>query len=128
MSTIDTSVSALNALSTRAQVTANNIANVNTDGFKASRADLETGYGGQGVQVSAITQDTSTGPMVQSLLPVENPATGRIETEYQWVEGSNTDISREMVNLMTTERAYQANATTIRTWDEMIGTVLDELV
>ncbi|TVM18848.1 flagellar biosynthesis protein FlgG [Oceanidesulfovibrio indonesiensis] len=124
---IDIGVSALNAYSTRAQVTANNIANVNTDGFKASRADLETGPGGQGVQVSAIMEDTSTGPMVQSLVPTADPLTGRIETEYQWVEGSNTDISREMVTLMTTERAYAANATTIRTWDEMVGTVLDEI-
>lgn len=125
---IDVSISALNAYSTRAQVTANNIANVNTDGFKSSRADLETGHGGQGVQVSAITEDTSAGPMVQSLVPTANPLTGRIETEYQWVEGSNTDVSREMVTLMTTERAYTANAATIRTWDEMVGTILDDLV
>lgn len=125
---IDVSISALNAYSTRAQVAANNIANVNTDGFKSSHADLETGHGGQGVQVSAITEDTSAGPVVQSLVPTANPLTGRIETEYQWVEGSNTDISREMVTLMTTERAYAANAATIRTWDEMVGTVLDDLV
>ncbi|MFW5734740.1 MAG: flagellar basal body rod protein FlgC [Oceanidesulfovibrio sp.] len=125
---IDVSISALNAYSTRAQVTANNIANVNTDGFKASRADLETGYGGQGVQVSSITQDTSTGPMVQSLVPTADPLTGHIETQYQWVEGSNTDLSREVVTMMTTERAYAANAKAISTWDQMIGSVLDELV
>jgi flagellar basal-body rod protein FlgC len=124
---INLGLSALGAYTTRARVSANNIANVNTDGFKASRADLETGPDGQGVRVSRIAEDTSAGPMVQSLVPTADPLTGRIETETQWVEGSNTDIPREMVNLMTSERAYAANAATIRTWDEMVGTVLDEI-
>jgi flagellar hook protein FlgE len=36
-----TTLSALRAFGLKFQVTANNIANVNTDGFKKSRADLK---------------------------------------------------------------------------------------
>ncbi|RMH27701.1 MAG: flagellar basal-body rod protein FlgG [Planctomycetota bacterium] len=81
----------LRALNTRLDVIANNLANVNTEGFKASRANFEdllyieraqpgvennhgdqrpTGlYVGLGVKVSGTQQDFSLGPPV----PSENP-------------------------------------------------------
>jgi flagellar basal-body rod protein FlgC len=107
---IDANVSAMSALGSAHQVTANNIANVNTDGFQASRANLETGPGGEGVRVSSLTKDTSSGSIFQ----------GR--------ETSNVDTAREMVGLMTTENAYAANAAVIRADDQTTGYLLDMLV
>lgn len=50
--------SALQAFSTSQQITANNIANLNTDGFKASRATFKEN-GASGVYASASkTEDT----------------------------------------------------------------------
>ncbi len=122
---MDTNISALTAFGTSMAVTANNIANINTNGFKASQTHLETGDQGQGVQVSEIRRSTSEGPLVPSLERVENAETGEVSTEYQYVEGSNTDLAREMVGMMSTQNAYDANAAAIRTQDQMTGTVLD---
>ncbi len=120
-----TAADAMNAFSTSVAVTANNLANVNTDGFKASRIDFETGPDGEGVRVSSITEDTSAGPMKEEVVTTEDTETGRVETERELVEGSNTDVATEMVNLMVNENAYGANAEVVRTEDEMAQTVLD---
>ncbi len=122
---IETNLSALGAFGTGMAVTANNIANVNTNGFRASRTHLETGPQDQGVRVAEIRESTTPGPLVPSLERVEDPDTGRVSTEYQYVEGSNTDLAREMVDMISTQNAYDANAAVIRTESEMSGTVLD---
>lgn len=50
--------SALQAFGTSQQITANNLANLNTDGFKASRASFQEN-GASGVAASALrTEDT----------------------------------------------------------------------
>ncbi|THB70108.1 MAG: flagellar biosynthesis protein FlgG [Desulfovibrio sp.] len=125
---VDANLQALTALSVGTAVTANNIANVNTDEFKHSRAHLETGPDGQGVSVAEIRESTTPGPLKPTLTTVEDPTTGYVETEYQYVEGSNTDLAREMVNLSVYQRAYEANVAAIRTWDEMTGTMINELI
>lgn len=103
----DTNLSALSALGTAQQVSANNLANVNTDGFKASTVALESGPEGQGVQVAAVLQSTNAGPMIGV------------------VEGSNTDIGTEMVGMMKTGHAFSANVAAIRVSEEMTGHLLD---
>lgn len=103
----DTNLSALSALSTRQEVSANNIANVNTDGFKASSVALESGSAGQGVRVGAIQESTAAGPMIGG------------------VEGSNTEIAGEMVDMMTTGHAFSANVAAVRASEEMTGHLLN---
>jgi flagellar basal-body rod protein FlgC len=103
----DINLSALSALGTVQQVSANNIANVNTDGFEASRVALESGPEGQGVEVGAILQSTNAGAMVDG------------------VEASNTDIGTEMVGMMKTSHAFSANVAAIRVSEEMTGHLLD---
>lgn len=110
----DASVQALSVLGVAAAVTANNVANMNTPGFKASRADLASGPGDQGVRVAAITPDDTPGPLV--------PEGGRL------TEGSNTDLVRELTTLMGTETAYGANAAVIQTGQELSGAILDLIV
>jgi len=117
------SLSALYSLSTSLQVTANNIANVNTNEFKASVTRFETGPMDQGVRISEIRKDGSPGAFVQA--PVFTEENGRTNQRLGWVETSNTDVSREFVNMISTARAYEANVASIRTADDMMGTLLN---
>ncbi|MDR2160976.1 MAG: hypothetical protein LBO77_02395 [Desulfovibrio sp.] len=41
------------------------------------------------------------------------------------IEGSNTDLPREFVNLIISEFAYSANAAVIRTMDELTGSLIN---
>jgi len=106
----DTSLSALSALSTVQQVSANNIANVNTEGFRASSVTLESGPGDQGVRVSAIRESSAPAPFIGG------------------VEGSNTDIATEMVDMITTGHAFSANTAVVRASEEMTGHLLNMIV
>nr|WP_321514535.1 flagellar basal body rod C-terminal domain-containing protein [uncultured Pseudodesulfovibrio sp.] len=103
----DASISALSALGTVQEVSANNIANVSTEGFKASSVALETGPEGQGVQVAAIQQSTNAGPMIEG------------------IEMSNTDIGTEMVDMIKTSHAFSANTAVVRASEEMTGHLLN---
>lgn len=103
----DVNLSAMSALETVQQVSANNIANASTDGFKADSVVLASGPEDQGVGVGAITESTHDGPMVDG------------------VEGSNTDIATEMVGMMKTGHAFSANAAAIRVSEEMTGSLLN---
>lgn len=106
-------MSALSAFVTKLGVTADNIANVNTDGFKRNRAVLHEDYNG-GVRVD-IKKDESPGlryDVIEDGKKVEK-------------ETSNVDLIEEVPDLMVTKRAYQANLKTIETQDEMLGSLLD---
>jgi flagellar basal-body rod protein FlgC len=106
LSPVDASISALGAFGLGMRVTANNIANVNTNGFKSSRVDYESGPAGQGVRVGAV----SRGSVASSAEPL-----------------NDVSLEREFTGMISLENAYTANAVAIRTASDMIGTVLDML-
>ncbi|MES2308956.1 MAG: flagellar basal body rod C-terminal domain-containing protein [Verrucomicrobiota bacterium] len=99
--------SALQVNSTRLDVHANNIANLNTPGFQAQIADQETAPGG-GVQISKISSSTAPGSPTDS----ENPS-----------ETNNVDLVTETIGSMIALRAFEANAKSIQTTDEMLKTL-----
>ena len=103
----EVNLSALSAMGVAQQVSANNIANVNTDGFKSSSVAFETGPEGQGVRVADIRASSAPGPFVDG------------------VEGSNTDIATEMVGMIRTGHGFSANVTAIRASEEMTGHLLN---
>ena len=103
----DANISALSALSTFQEVSANNVANVNTDGFKAGSVSLETGPMDQGVRVGGVNESNAPAPIAGD------------------VELSNTDLGTEMVDMMTTSRAFSANTAAIRVSEEMTGHLLN---
>ena len=41
------------------------------------------------------------------------------------LEESNVDLTAELVNMMTAQRAYQANAQTIKTQDQAMSTIVN---
>lgn len=121
------SVDALRAHSLSQNVTANNIANMNTDEYKAKRLDLETGPDGRGVQPAALREDTSPGPLMQRHEPVENEQ-GQMEQQPVLVEGSNTDLVQEITTMIRDEQAIAANARVIGTDQDLAGMVIDMFV
>lgn len=38
---------------------------------------------------------------------------------------SGTELSREMPQMIATQRGFEANAATVRTADQMLGTIID---
>jgi len=123
---IDPALQALSAFGLSMQVRANNIANVNTPGYKSREAVLETGPDGRGVGVAAVVQDDSPGALVPQLENVETED-GRTETREVYVQSSNTDLAREMVGMMLDQHAFSANAATVRTWEQAGGSIIDML-
>ncbi len=115
ISALNGTISALRAFVTKLGVTADNIANVNTDGFKRNRAILHEDHNG-GVRVE-INKDDSPGLRYDV---IENGK--KVEKET-----SNVDLTEEIPDLMVTRRAYQANLKTMETQEEMLGSLLDTI-
>ena len=115
---------ALQAISVSQQVAANNVANMNTNGFRSSRVDYETGPDGRGVRVSDIRENTDPGPQVEGYVEAEE----RRRSEEALVEGSNTDLATEMVQMIENEHAFAANAAALRTSMDMTGVLIDMMV
>jgi len=109
-------MTALRAHSTKLAVAAHNVANLSTPGFKAQRVHMVEVPGG-GVTVT-ISRDLSPGP------PLREQDEGRSKSGGIR-EGSNVDLAREMVDLITSQRGYQANARAVKTLAEIKGQVLD---
>jgi flagellar basal-body rod protein FlgC len=120
------SVQAMQVASISQQVAANNVANMNTNGFRSSRVELETGPGDQGVRVSGLYENSQAGPLVEGGQWVETDE-GRVYEETL-VEASNTDLAEEMVRMMENERLFEANAVALRAQLEMKGSFIDEMV
>lgn len=108
---INSGLSALNAMTAKMGAAAENVANLNTRGYKAARVDVASdGHGGVTAEVS---RKDAPGPFAP------DPDTGGV------VEMSNVDLAEEMVGMIVTRRAYEANVKAIKTADEMLGTLLD---
>lgn len=112
MTTIGNNISALSSFGTQMNVTANNVANVNTDGFKRSRTVLEEGQNGS--VTPRVEKINTPGPVVQEGL--ESGETREL---------SNVDIAKEITDTIPTQRGYEANLKVVQTMDEMLGKVID---
>jgi flagellar hook protein FlgE len=109
---MNTALSALGAYLKKQDVTANNIANVNTNDFKKTRAVFE---------------ETSPDGVRVTLSRVEAPGTPLPPDEVIGAghEMSNVSIEAELVDLITTQRGFEANVKTVQTENEMQRTLLD---
>ncbi|MDR0354463.1 MAG: flagellar biosynthesis protein FlgG [Deltaproteobacteria bacterium] len=116
------SSAALHSFGIGTQVIAHNLANVLTDGFKASRALYYDLPARSGAGVVTQKPNAPLGPLVpvQGLPP---EMSGNVLPGF--LEMSNTDVAVEFVNMIVTSRAYQANAKVIPAADEMLGTIIN---
>lgn len=110
---ISSGLSALQAIQKKVDSTANNVANLDTDGFKKTRVTLSEAAL-QGVEARVQNVETP-GPLVYE----------QTEKGQTLVEKSNVDLTEELPAMMQSENALQANIKTIQTMDEMIGYLLD---
>ncbi len=110
ISGMESAASAMNAFGTGLQGSAYNLANVNTDNFKPVEVNYRSGPNDQGV----VAQVSRPGFNVNDTVSLSGTASP-----------SETDVAREMVGMISDQRAYEANAQVISTADAMAGTVLD---
>ncbi len=111
--TYDVALSGIRAARTIMDVTARNVANANTDGFKKDRAVLSEGADG-GVVVD-IEKVTDRGPVRQT-------------PDGKEVEASNVNLVEETGARITALRSLEANVAAFRTADEMERSLLDIFV
>ena len=115
MNGLNSTLSSLRAHDRKMAVNANNIANVNTNGFKRDQAVLEEA--GEGDVRVTLRKDLSPAP--EDPLAPDAPDAEK--------ELSNVDLADEMTGMIPTEIGYKANLKTLQARDEMIGTLLDTL-
>ncbi len=104
---LDSSVSAIKAFGTKMAATANNIANSQSLGHKKTRVLMKENDQNQGVAVN-ITRIDTPGAL-----------------SYSGEELSNVDIAEEISSMIPTQRGFEANVKTVRTADEMAGTLIN---
>jgi flagellar hook protein FlgE len=113
---IGSNLAALKAFGTKMEVIAKNIANVNSEEFKKSRATLkEDPNGGVGVDVERIN---TPGPSITT-------TDGDQVTKK---ELSNVDLAEEMPEMIMTKHGYNANLKAVEAQNDMLGDGLDILV
>lgn len=115
LNALSVSASGLTAQRTRLDVTSSNIANIQTtrgpDGGPYKRLDpvfktIDMGEGVTGVQVEAIEADEGDPRLVYD--PAHPDA-----NDEGYVAMPNINLVEEMVNMITAQRAYEANASAI---------------
>jgi len=112
---MQSAATALTAFQKKLNVTADNIANVNTDEFKKTRVTMKEGENGG---VEAETQQIETRGYIKR--DQESGITRETES-------SNVDLPEEMVELTLSRRGCETNLKSIQTSDEMLGSLLDIL-
>ncbi|MBF0467429.1 MAG: hypothetical protein HQK61_00855 [Desulfamplus sp.] len=110
VSSINSSAQALKAFGTATAVTANNVANIESENFKSSRTVMNEGSDG-GVKVS-LSRNTSQGPLVT-------------KSDGTTKELSNTDLATEFTSMINFGSAYSANTKVIQTQNDMKGTIIN---
>lgn len=115
ISAFGSGVSAISAFSVKMNVSANNVANVNTDRFKKSRTTIKEGAS-SGVEPDIDQIDTPG----QTKQISDNGVIREVET-------SNVDLAEEFSASITTETAYKANLKSIQAFDETLGSLLDTI-
>jgi flagellar basal-body rod protein FlgC len=113
ISAINSTVSALQAYKTQMEVASHNVANLNTENFKKSKATLKEGDLGE--------------------VPAKVDRINIPDQHYRDLEGfqmvdeetSNVDLAEEFPQLMTSQHAYEANMKVVQNQDRVLGTTLD---
>jgi len=95
------SVSGMQASSTRHDITAHDVANINTPGYEEYRP-IQTDVKPAGTRIAAITRTPNPDPTV-----------------------SGTDLATETVEQIQNKNTFTANAQMIKAKDKMLGTLLD---
>lgn len=113
---IQSSISGVRAFGKKLDVQADNIANVETDGFKKSRTVMST-EDNTGVRADIQKVDTPGPPNPEALV---DPTAEK--------ERSNVDLVEEVTAAIPTTIGYKANLKTVQAEEDMLGSLLDAIV
>lgn len=105
-------LTALAAFDKKLDVSAGNVANVETNNYKKSRVELQENAGG-GVKVT-ISRDNTPGIAIDP-----NQQTGEPQ------QTSNVSMEEEIADQIVTRYSFEANTLTIKTAEEMQKDLLD---
>jgi|GEM_PF-6358764 flagellar basal-body rod protein FlgC len=111
---IGSSQAALTAYSSHLNASANNIANINSQEYKSKDVVINEGQNSR--PEAQVRTNNSPGPLRETISQ---------EGKAKSMEMSNTDISKEMTDMVSSEKAYTANLKTIGTQSEMTGSIID---
>ena len=111
VSSINSNISALKAFGKKMGVTANNVANVESEEFKKSRAVLTEGAQKE-VRVEMIE---TSGPIVSEIEDAKV-----VEKEL-----SNVDLVEEIPQTIITQRSFEANLKSIQAQEETLDSLFD---
>lgn len=96
---ISSNISSINSHQTMMNTSANNVANVNTGGFRPSDTSI-----------SSEGESTSTNTRL---------------SDYTGSKTSQTDLAKELTDQIIAEDAVAVNVSAIKTQDQMLGSLLD---
>ena len=138
------SMSGAKATMQRQDTLANNLANVSTVGFRAELAAFRAvpvegsgastrvfalestpGYDASPGQVAATGRKLDVAMKGSAWLAVQGLDGTEAYTRFGALEESNVDLTSELVNMITAQRDYQANAQTIKTEDQIMQTIVN---
>jgi len=124
---IDIAISGMRAQGKNMEVISSNVANARTTNagngqpYRRLEAMLKTnGEGIGGVDIDEITTDMSD---FETILDPGNPAADA----QGYVRMPNVKLPFEMINLTIATRSYQANAATLKRYQQMVETTLELL-
>jgi flagellar basal body rod protein FlgG len=106
----NSSISGIRAATDMLNVSAHNIANINTDGYKKQHVNLR-GNDGNGV-IADITESTEAGPLYK-------------DTRGDTVETSNVNYIEEVVTQIKARHLLSANAAAIKYTNEAQESIMD---
>ncbi len=109
---ISSSIAAIYAFGSKLAGTANNIANVNTDGYKKTVSTISEGK--QGLPETNQGKSSTPGPIVQ--------------VEGLFKETSNVDLAEEFPQMVLAQRGYEANIKSLQTQAELTKLLMDIIV
>ncbi len=113
ISPLASGISAISAFSVKMNVIANNIANLNSDGFIKSRTTLKEGrFGGVEPDVSQVNASGHTQPIAEN-------------GGARQADASNVDLAEEFTESLSTQSGYKANLKVMQAYDDMLGNLLD---
>lgn len=122
ISSLGAGLSGLQSFQRAQDVTANNIANVDTNGFKPQQANFQAQPNGG---VNALV---SGGPTVAQSLTAPAAAlqggTGSAPTT-DTPAPSGTDLTKETVNSLEYKYGFDMSAQVVKTTDQMLGTLIN---
>ncbi len=127
ISALSTGLSGMQAFQRALDVTGNNVANADTNGFEPQQAQFQSTNGG-GVSVTATPGSTAAGAASSIASASASPSASGSATSPQSLSSSapsGTDLVAETVNSLQYKFGFDMSAQVVKTANENLGTLIN---